>query len=80
MSGRGAFQSITTVVAKTANPKSIATTPTSGGIHQRPSVDNGSSKLMYITNTLRQTQYSIRSISAPRTPRLAARQRMELTH
>ena len=73
VSGRGASQPIITVVAKTASPRKTATTPTSGGIHQRPSVDNGSSKLTYITNTLRQTQHSIRSISAPRTPQLAAR-------
>lgn len=78
VSGRGASLSTMTVVVKTAGHKSIPTTPISGGIHQRPIADNGSSKLTYTTNTLRPTQCSILSTSALRMPRPAAQLRTEL--
>jgi hypothetical protein len=75
--GWGAYQSTMKVVVKTAGHKSIPTIPTSGGIHQRPIVDNGSSKLTYTTNIMPPTRCMIRSTSAPRTPRPAAQLRME---
>lgn len=78
VSGRGASQSTMTVVVKTAGHKSIPITLTNGGIHQRPIVDNGSSKLTYTTNTLRPTRCTIRFISAQRMPRPAAQLRTEL--
>jgi hypothetical protein len=80
VSGRGASQSTMTVVVKTAGHKSIPTTPISGGIHQRPIVDNGSSKLTYTTNTLLPTRCTIRFTSAQRMPRPAAQLRTELPH
>jgi hypothetical protein len=80
VSGWDASQSTMTVVVKTAGHKSIPTIPTSGGIHQRPIADNGSSKQTYTTNIMRLTLCTIHSTSAQRTPRLAAQLRMELPH
>jgi hypothetical protein len=80
VSGRGVSLLTMTVVVKIASHKSIPTTPTSGGIHQRLSADNGSSKLMYTTNTMLLTRSTIRSIFAPRTPQPAPQLKMELTH